>query len=477
MNLIFHLSFAFFSLLMISESFGLPLLKHSFHLFFPKQNYDSEMIIQDIENVPPENVVNSIVSIKTPDGKLLGNGFLVNSDGLIVTNAHVVGVYPEVNVELHDGRSFSSAKVIAFHPNSSYDLAAVEIQGVTGLASVLDDASEAILENDSIFFFDSRDGTLPGPTVSGTIKNLIEKRHKIEFDSSIDVNPGHSGSALFNEDWKLIGIIKSKNIISGSGNAISVDLVRDFVETYVITGNAPNRPLQLTSICSPQSQEIEVSDIEIEGRLDSSDLSEDGSYFNSYHFQAQAQQIITIEMTTEDRKFYPYLTLETEGGEVIGVNENNDLKNDLRISEVTIPSSGIYCIFATSLLSLTTGDYRLRLFVEPILELREEGLFFEEEEASFLSPGNLYKDYEFLGEAGQRVTILAVSEELKTALQLRGSSGQIIQENRGNYFGDLNSIITLNLPADGRYQVRVISDNISSEGRFNLTIRNALTEE
>lgn len=57
-----------------------------------------------------------------------GSGFVVNSDGLILTNAHVVNHFGYVNVKLHDGREFSG---VVEDIDSESDLATVRIQTVS----------------------------------------------------------------------------------------------------------------------------------------------------------------------------------------------------------------------------------------------------------------------------------------------------------------------------------------------------------
>jgi len=59
-----------------------------------------------------------------------GSGFIVRSDGLILTNAHVVGNKSTVRVQLHDGRTFEG-QVQAVDPVS--DLATIRIPAVSGV--------------------------------------------------------------------------------------------------------------------------------------------------------------------------------------------------------------------------------------------------------------------------------------------------------------------------------------------------------
>jgi S1-C subfamily serine protease len=80
-------------------------------------------------------IVSVDVNFRHPfTGKMMpvsnGSGFIVRSDGLILTNAHVVGNNSTVRVQLHDGQSYEG-KVQAVDPVT--DLATVRISAVSGV--------------------------------------------------------------------------------------------------------------------------------------------------------------------------------------------------------------------------------------------------------------------------------------------------------------------------------------------------------
>ena len=88
----------------------------------------SDVIDQTVQQLAPQlkkSVV--VVTFLGRDGKRqgLGSGFIIDSEGLIATNMHVIGEARSIQIELQDGRKFDA---IAIHaPERSHDLAILRI--------------------------------------------------------------------------------------------------------------------------------------------------------------------------------------------------------------------------------------------------------------------------------------------------------------------------------------------------------------
>jgi serine protease Do len=156
----------------------------------------------------------------------IGSGFIVSSDGYILTNAHVVADASEVTVKLTDRREFI-AKVIGVDKHS--DVALIKI-AATGLPIVhLGDSSRLkpgqwVVAIGSPFGFEN---SVTAGVVSATARPLDENYVPfIQTDAA--VNPGNSGGPLFNVDGQVIGI--NAQIYSRTGGymgmsfAIPIDL-------------------------------------------------------------------------------------------------------------------------------------------------------------------------------------------------------------------------------------------------------------
>ncbi len=160
----------------------------------------------------------------------LGSGFIVSTDGYILTNAHVVDMADEVTVKLNDKREFK-AKVIGADKRT--DVAVIKIEA-TGLPAVkIGDpeklrVGEWVLAIGSPFGFDS---TVTAGIVSAKGRSLPQENYVPFIQTDAAVNPGNSGGPLFNVKGEVVGI--NSQIYSRTGGfmglsfAIPIDVAMD----------------------------------------------------------------------------------------------------------------------------------------------------------------------------------------------------------------------------------------------------------
>jgi serine protease Do len=173
-----------------------------------------------------------------PPMKGIGSGFIVSSDGYVLTNAHVVDDSSEVTVKLTDRREFV-AKVIGVDKRS--DVALIKI-AATGLPTVhFGDSSRLkpgqwVVAIGSPFGFEN---SVTAGVVSATARPLDENYVPfIQTDAA--VNPGNSGGPLFNVDGQVIGI--NAQIYSRTGGymgmsfAIPIDLALNVKDQLLTKG-------------------------------------------------------------------------------------------------------------------------------------------------------------------------------------------------------------------------------------------------
>ncbi len=168
-----------------------------------------------------------------------GSGFIISTDGYILTNAHVVDGADKINVGLSD-RTELSAKVIGTDQRS--DIALLKVDA-TGLPAVkIGDAKalkvgQWVLAIGSPFGFDH---TATQGIISSLGRNLPSGNYVSFIQTDAAVNPGNSGGPLFNLDGEVIGI--NSQIYSRSGGyqgvsfAIPIDLAMDVVDQLKTTG-------------------------------------------------------------------------------------------------------------------------------------------------------------------------------------------------------------------------------------------------
>jgi len=170
-----------------------------------------------------------------------GSGVILSKDGYIVTNHHVIEDSKDIEVELHDKRSFS-ARVVA--SDSSMDLAILKIDA-TGLPVVSWGNSNHVQVGEQIFAIGApfnQEGSVSMGIVSATGRNLPDSpndENYIQTDAAI--NPGNSGGPLVNIHGELIGIntliASTSGGNEGVGFAIPSNLVSHAVESLLKEAN------------------------------------------------------------------------------------------------------------------------------------------------------------------------------------------------------------------------------------------------
>ena len=144
----------------------------------------------------------------------LGSGFIVDKNGVILTNAHVVEGADEVRVKLPDRREFKG-KVAGI--DTTTDIAVVKIDA-TDLPVVKIGNPQTVRVGEWVLAIGSPFGfenTVTAGIVSATSRSLPEGSYVPFIQTDAAVNPGNSGGPLFNMKGEVIGI--NSQIYSRSG--------------------------------------------------------------------------------------------------------------------------------------------------------------------------------------------------------------------------------------------------------------------
>ncbi len=169
----------------------------------------------------------------------LGSGFILNKEGFIVTNNHVVERADEINVVLSDDESFK-ATVVGRDPKTDVALIKIEPDKETKLAVVSLGDSDKMRVGDMVVAIGNPFGlehTLTTGVISakGRSLNLGQYDDFIQTDASI--NPGNSGGPLLNINGEVIGINTAINAAAqGIGFAIPINLAKNILTQLKATG-------------------------------------------------------------------------------------------------------------------------------------------------------------------------------------------------------------------------------------------------
>lgn len=168
----------------------------------------------------------------------IGSGFIISSDGYILTNAHVVAEATEVTVKLTDKREFK-ARVVGSDRRTDVALLKVD---ASALPSVRIGNPAALKAGEWVAAIGSPFGlenTVTAGIVSAKSRSLPDGTYVPFIQTDVAINPGNSGGPLFNLNGEVVGI--NSQIYSRSGGymglsfSIPIDVamnIKDQLQKY-----------------------------------------------------------------------------------------------------------------------------------------------------------------------------------------------------------------------------------------------------
>jgi putative serine protease PepD len=173
----------------------------------------------------------------TVQGSGAGSGVIISSDGLVLTNAHVVENASNLSVTLSDGSKYDATVVGS---DASRDIALVHLQGASNLPAATLGSSDALRVGDGVVAIGNAldlEGTLTVTSgiVSAKDRSLTSSDNSvlanlIQTDAAI--NSGNSGGPLLNMAGEVVGI--NTAIIQDSQNlgfSIAIDSVKPLIDS------------------------------------------------------------------------------------------------------------------------------------------------------------------------------------------------------------------------------------------------------
>lgn len=188
----------------------------------------------------------------------VGSGFIVNSDGVILTNSHVVDGSDTVTVTLKDGRTFQG-KVMG--EDSATDVAVVKIQA-DRLPTIAVGNSDQLKPGEGVVAIGNPlglDNTVTSGIISATGRSISDKRVAfLQTDAAI--NPGNSGGPLLDSQGRVIGM--NTAIIQGAqgiGFAIPINTAKRISDQLVASGKVQHSYLgvEMTALTQEVKQRLD----------------------------------------------------------------------------------------------------------------------------------------------------------------------------------------------------------------------------
>ncbi|MEM1425820.1 MAG: trypsin-like peptidase domain-containing protein, partial [Cyanobacteria bacterium P01_H01_bin.130] len=422
----------------------------------------------------------AVVSIEA--GRSTGSGGIVDSAGLILTNAHVVrrSRRSPVVVVFPDGRRLNGRNLGV--GIDGLDLALLKVDA-NNLPTVQLAPPNAVQVGQRAFAIGNPFGRFQGTFTAGVVSRLDRQRGLIQTDAAI--NPGNSGGPLLDSQGRLIGINTAIFTGRSDGNiGIGFAIATERVIPFLADARAGQLPT--TAQTPSQSRPLPLDGSPVQGALQRGDrqLAFDDSYYDIYTFNGRAGQQISAELTS--REFGPYLILLDSNGRDLVQSGADEGSTTSRFVE-TLPSSGPYQIYVNSRFPGQTGAYSLRARLGGALSRRSpQPPSPEEEDPSVLfrhagqldrnsrtldRDGSAFDDYYFRGEAGQRVVINLDSPDFDSYLVLVDPEGNVLDSNDDRTEGNTNSTVRATLPRDGAYRVIINAYRAGQLGRYQVVGR------
>ncbi len=160
----------------------------------------------------------------------MGTGFVISSDGHILTNHHVIDGVDEIEVRFHDGTS-AKAEVVGEDPKT--DLALIRVKDIDGLKPLVLGDSEEILSGDWVIAIGNPFGlshTVTVGIVSAKGRQIGHGPYDDYIQTDAAINPGNSGGPLLNVRGEVIGINTAINPAANTiGFAVPVNLAKSIL--------------------------------------------------------------------------------------------------------------------------------------------------------------------------------------------------------------------------------------------------------
>ena len=195
------------------------------------------------KKVAPAVVMISTKSIQSVNGWFqqetegMGSGFIINTDGYILTNYHVINGAKEVTVTLSDGQEVTASVV---NYDSDKDIAMIKLNGNVEVPGVVElGNSDALQPGEEVVAI----GNPLSKELSSTLtKGIVSALNRsVETQSGVNtnliqtdaaINSGNSGGPLINTKGEVIGIntLKASNGAEGIGFAIPINDVKEKID-------------------------------------------------------------------------------------------------------------------------------------------------------------------------------------------------------------------------------------------------------
>jgi len=176
----------------------------------------------------------------------LGSGIIMNEEGYIITNQHVVASADALKVTLDSGDPYEA---VIIGSDRRTDLALIKIEATGLIPAEFGDSSQLDVGETVIAIGNPASLELKGSVTQGIVSAVNRKVHSGDYDmtyiqTDAAINPGNSGGALVNEFGQVVGINSSKIVqegFEGIGFAIPISDAKPIIDDLMTHGRVRGR--------------------------------------------------------------------------------------------------------------------------------------------------------------------------------------------------------------------------------------------
>ncbi len=193
----------------------------------------------------------AVVQVRTPGG--LGSGFILDEDGFLITNFHVIEGETQISVESYlqkdgqlDRKVYKQVRIVAINKFADLALLRIEDKDAPKFAHISLGDSDVLAVGERVFAIGSPLG-LERTVTEGIISTKTRQMEgTLYLQTTAQINPGNSGGPLFNMSGDVVGVTNMKITFGeGLGFAIPISAVKYFLDhrdAFAYSNDNPSNP-------------------------------------------------------------------------------------------------------------------------------------------------------------------------------------------------------------------------------------------
>ncbi|MFM2295718.1 MAG: putative serine protease HhoB precursor [Verrucomicrobiota bacterium] len=203
--------------------------------------------VRDLVNVLGE----AVVQVRTPGG--LGSGFILDEDGFLITNFHVIEGETQISIEVYhqkdeqiDRKTYKQVRIVALNKFADLVLLRIEDKDAPKFAHIALGDDEALATGEHVFAIGSPLGFERTVTEGIVSTKTRQMQGDLYLQTTAQINSGNSGGPLFNMSGDVVGVTNMKITMGeGLGFAIPVTAVKYFLDhrdAFAYSNENPSNP-------------------------------------------------------------------------------------------------------------------------------------------------------------------------------------------------------------------------------------------